>query len=133
MPRMTTARARIGLGVLLVGAAAALVACGSDDSGTADTSPPADLEVTAGPGLTFGKDAFEAPAGTISVRLTDRDTQRHTLTFVRGDGTVVPGGELDVNKSGATDSGEYTFEPGTYKMICTVPGHESMKATLTVK
>ena len=55
------------------------------------------------------------------------------LVIRAADGTVEPPGELEVAKSGALKTGEYTLAAGTYKILCLIPGHENMKATLTVK
>jgi plastocyanin len=66
------------------------------------------------------------------VAYVNDDTIRHTLVVVK-DGTTVSGFELQVNKKGDIDSGSVTLDPGTYELICTVPGHQSMKAELTVK
>jgi uncharacterized cupredoxin-like copper-binding protein len=33
---------------------------------------------------------------------------------------------------GRSDSGTLTLQAGTYTIICTIPGHSAMKATLTV-
>ena len=66
------------------------------------------------------------------VAYVNDDTIRHTLVVVK-DGTKVSGFELHINKKGDIDSGSVALEPGTYELICTVPGHQSMKATLTVK
>jgi plastocyanin len=83
-------------------------------------------------GLRFDKTAYEVAAGESLVAYVNDDTIRHTLVAVK-DGTTVSGFELQVNKKGDVDSGSVTLEAGTYELICTVPGHQSMKAELTVK
>jgi len=40
---------------------------------------------------------------------------------------------LDVSRKGDTDQGTVTLDPGTYQLLCTVPGHQNMKAIFTVK
>lgn len=82
-------------------------------------------------GLRFDKTAYEVAAGESLVAYVNDDTIRHTLVVVK-DGTTVSGFELQVNKKGDIDSGSVTLDPGTYELFCTVPGHQSMKAALTV-
>lgn len=112
---------------------AASVAAGcSSSSATPDTVPAGtNLEVRAVSGLRFDKTAYEVAAGESLVAYVNDDTIRHTLVVVK-DGTTVSGFELQVNKKGDIDSGSVTLDPGTYELFCTVPGHQSMKAALTV-
>ncbi|NCZ89924.1 MAG: hypothetical protein EBY93_03195 [Actinobacteria bacterium] len=128
MKRLPVLRPLVGL--LL----AASVAAGcSSSSATPDTVPAGtNLEVHAVTGLRFDKTAYEVAAGESVVAYVNDDTIRHTLVVVK-DGTKVSGFELHINKKGDIDSGSVALEPGTYELICTVPGHQSMKATLTVK
>ena len=127
MKRLPVLRPLVGL--LL----AASVAAGcSSSSATPDTVPAGtNLEVHAVSGLRFDKTAYEVAAGESLVAYVNDDTIRHTLVVVK-DGTTVSGFELQVNKKGDVDSGSVTLEPGTYELFCTVPGHQSMKAALTV-
>ena len=128
MKRLPVLRPLVGL--LL----AASVAAGcSSSSATPDTVPAGtNLEVRAVSGLRFDKTAYEVAAGESLVAYVNDDTIRHTLVVVK-DGTTVSGFELQVNKKGDIDSGSVTLDPGTYELFCTVPGHQSMKAELTVK
>jgi plastocyanin len=114
-------------------AALTLAACGSDGgSGSPQTVPAdTDLEVLAGPGIRWDKADYTATAGDVKVALVNRDTQTHTLDLVAEDGTKLPG-ELRVNKSGDVDTGDFNLTAGTYQIVCLVPGHDAMKATLTV-
>ena len=127
MKRLPVLRPLVGL--LL----AASVAAGcSSSSATPDTVPAGtNLEVRAVSGLRFEKTAYEVAAGESLVAYVNDDTIRHTLVVVK-DGTTVSGFELQVNKKGDIDSGSVTLDPGTYELFCTVPGHQSMKAALTV-
>ena len=112
-----------------------LSACSSGSSGTSTPNTlPADagLVVRAEPGLRFDQATYTASAGTVKVAYIDDDAQLHTLVIVSPDGSTLPH-ELEVNKSGAVDSGTYTLVPGTYKLLCRIPGHQNMKATVTVK
>ena len=128
MTRLPVLRPLVGL-LLAAGIAAGC----SSSSATPDTVPAGtNLEVHAVSGLRFDKTAYEVGAGESLVAYVNEDTIRHTLVVVQ-DGTTVSGFELQINKKGDIDSGSVTLEPGTYELICTVPGHQSMKATLTVK
>ena len=110
----------------------ALSAC-SSSTATPETLPATvDLEVRAVSGLKFDKSAYEATAGDIEVGYVNDDTIRHTLVVIEGD-TKVGTFELQVNKRGDADFGSINLPAGNYVLLCTVPGHQSMKADLTVK
>jgi plastocyanin len=115
-------------------AALTLAGCGSDSSSGGSNTIPADagLVVYAGPGIKFDQTAYTATAGSVKVVYSNRDAQRHTFDVVDSDKTVI-GKELKVNKNGDVDTGTYDLPAGTYTVQCMVPGHEAMKATLTVK
>ena len=116
----------------VVAVAVALSAC-SSSTATPETLPATvDLEVRAVSGLKFDKSAYDATAGDIEIGYVNDDTIRHTLVVVEGD-TKVGTLELKVNKRGDTDLGSINLPAGNYVLLCTVPGHQSMKADLTVK
>ena len=116
----------------IVAVAIALSAC-SSSTATSETLPATvGLEVHAIAGLKFDKSAYEATAGDIEVGYVNEDTIRHTLVVIEGD-TKVGTFELQVNKRGDTDFGSINLPAGNYVLLCTVPGHQSMKADLTVK
>jgi plastocyanin len=118
--------------LVAVAAAVALTAC-SSSTATPETLPATvDLEVRAVSGLKFDKSAYEATAGDIEIGYVNDDSIRHTLVVVQGD-TKVGTLELQVNKRGDTDLGTINLPAGEYVLLCTVPGHQSMKADLTVK
>ena len=117
----------------LAGIGLVLPACSSSSSAPAKTLPvDIGLEVHAVSGLKFDKTSYEVEAGDITVGYINEDSIRHTLVVVQ-DGTVVSGFELKVNKKGDIDSGSVTLAAGNYILFCTVPGHQNMKADLTVK
>ncbi len=116
----------------VIAVAVALSAC-SSSTATPETLPATvGLEVHAVSGLKFDKSAYEATAGDIEIGYVNEDTIRHTLVVVDGD-TKVGSFDLQVNKRGATDFGSINLPAGNYVLLCTVPGHQSMKADLTVK
>jgi plastocyanin len=117
----------------LVAISLVLPACSSSSSAPAATVPAdTDLVVLAVSGLKFDKTIYETSAGDIAVAYVNEDSIRHTLVVVQ-DGTKVSGFELKVNKKGDIDSGSVTLAAGNYVLFCTVPGHQNMKANLTVK
>ena len=116
----------------VVAVAVVLSAC-SSSTATPETLPATvDLEVRAVSGLKFDKTVYEATAGDIEIGYVNDDTIRHTLVVVDGD-TKVGTFELQVNKRGDADFGSINLPAGNYVLLCTVPGHQSMKADLTVK
>jgi len=118
--------------LIVTSAAVALAAC-SGSTATPETLPATvGLEVHAVSGLKFDKSAYEATAGDIEVGYVNEDSIRHTLVVVQGD-TKVGTFELQVNKRGDSDVGSINLPAGEYVLLCTVPGHQSMKADLTVK
>lgn len=116
----------------LLASTIALAACGGGGATPSTVPVGTDLEVHAVSGLRFDKESYEVAAGEPLVAYVNDDSIHHTLVVVR-DGTTVTGFELGVYAKGDVDSGSVTLSAGTYELICTVPGHQSMKATLTVK
>jgi plastocyanin len=111
---------------------AVLAACGGSSSSEPVVIPDTvDLEVRAVSGLRFDADTYEATAD-IEVAYINDDTIRHTLIVIDGD-TKVGSFELKVNKKGDVDLGTINLPAGQYVLFCTVPGHQNMKADLTVK
>ena len=116
----------------VVAVAVALSACSSSTATPATLPATVDLEVRAVAGLKFDKSAYDATAGDIEIGYVNDDTIRHTLVVIEGD-TKVGTLELQVNKRGDTDLGSINLPAGNYVLLCTVPGHQNMKADLTVK
>ena len=113
-------------------AAVTLGACGGGDSAPADTLPTGvGLTVTAVPSIRLDAADYQATAGEVLVGLVNEDSVRHTLIIAK-DGTKVPDFKLVAGEKGAVDSGTVTLEAGEYTLLCDVPGHQNMKATLTV-
>ena len=117
------------LATMLVGT---LASCGGSSSSTPTTAIAADVVVTAKDGLRLDPNSYSAAAGKISIAYINDDTIRHTLVVVH-EGTKVEGFELDVSKKGSVDQGTVTLLSGNYVLQCTVPGHQNMNASFTVK
>ena len=112
---------------------ALLAACGGGTSAPAETVPAGAFVVTAVSGLRFDAESYgPVTAGSIVFGYKNEDSIRHTLILAKGD-TKVPNFKLVVAESGSVDSGPVTLDAGTYTIICDVPGHSNMKATLTVE
>ena len=109
-----------------------LASCGGSASSTPTTAVVADVVVIAKSGIRLDQSSYSASTGEISIAYIDEDNIRHTLVVVK-DGTKVAGFELKVNQKGDVDQDTVTLEPGTYVLLCTVPGHDNMKANFTVK
>ena len=113
---------------------ALLAACGGGGtSAPAETLPSGALVITAVSGLRFDAESYgPVPAGDIVFGYKNDDSIRHTLIIAKSD-TKVPNFKLVVAKKGDVDSGPVNLDAGTYTLICDVPGHGNMKATLTVQ
>jgi plastocyanin len=124
---------RAALAFLATGLLAVTAACGGDDGGAATTTAPvdADLVVRAVPSIRWDASSYSVDAGEVTILLQNDDSVRHTLVVLDGD-TRVGGLQLEVNRRGDSDSGTVTLEPGTYRIFCTVPGHQNMNSELIV-
>jgi plastocyanin len=123
----------------------AVAACGGDDDDEAD-EPAAEettedttgggggttLELAADPGgaLAFDQTELTAPAGEVTIHLTN-DAQIPHNVEVEGNGVE----EVSDTITGSDTSLTLTLEPGEYVFYCAVPGHREggMEGTLTVE
>jgi len=121
--------------LLLGGLAAAslLAACGGSDGGGSSATTPSnvDLVMTGTSSLTWAEKDVTAKAGDVTIELKNDSTVQHNLYIIAADGTENP---KFLDSSGAGDNPVETVNltAGTYTIICKVPGHTNMKATLTV-
>jgi plastocyanin len=110
--------------------ALALAACaggGDDGDATDETLPPGVDLVVVGRDTFFTEEAYSAPAGDITILFDNRGNLVHDVR-VRGND------EFDLNAGGGDEAqGALTLEAGTYEIYCSIPGHEPMKASLTVE
>lgn len=110
----------------------ALSACGGGSSAPTETIPSdAGLVVKNVKSIRFDKSEYSAAAGDVKVVTVNEDTVRHTLLVVK-DGVTIPNFKLVVPQEGAIDVGVINLAAGSYTLICDVPGHQNMKANLTV-
>jgi uncharacterized cupredoxin-like copper-binding protein len=129
----------VALPALLV-LALALAGCGGSKSSASSTTTETTsseagitLQLAADPSgqLEFDKKALEAPAGNVTIVLTNDSSVSHDVA-IKGNGVDAKSGLVS---NGQTTSVSADLTPGTYTFYCTVPGHEDagMKGTLTVK
>ncbi len=106
---------------------------GSGSSGPPPTYAPGTVIVNAVPSLRFESQSYgPVPAGKLSFAYVNIDSVRHTLIIAK-DGSKVANFRLVIGKEGSSDEGSVELDPGTYELICDVPGHGEMKASLTVE
>ena len=118
----------LGVGALV------LAACGGGGSDS-DTSTPlpadADVVVKAVDPLAWDQTDYSATAGDVLVAVENDSSQPHNLRIVDSSDTRLPL-ELEIPGRGDVASGTIALTAGSYTLICTIPGHANMKATLTV-
>ena len=121
-----TASGRIAL-VAAVGLI--LSGCGGQDD-LSDLEASNDIHVEAGD-MYFEPDAFAAEAGEITFTMENQGEAIHDLMIAEPTSAHVIG----TTQPGDTGSGSLTLEPGTYQIVCLVPGHldAGMEATLEVR
>ena len=101
-----------------------------------DTAPmitcPDNITVGNDQGICGAKvDYGTVKAGDLVFGYSNQDSVRHTLIIAK-DNVKVPNFKLVIPQKGANDSGTVTLSAGTYVLLCDVPGHSNMKATLVV-
>jgi plastocyanin len=148
-------KAAVAIALLL--ASLALVACGSSDDdsteSTAETTPPAEtesggnkesggssesasgtLKFEADPSgqLAFTSDSATAEAGKVTVDFKNPAAVPHNVEIEDEAGEVIAGTETITESS---ETATANLKPGTYTFFCGVPGHREagMEGTLTVK
>ena len=117
---------------LLAAGALALAACGGGSSASDPTVPTdADLTITGIDGLKWDATEYTATAGEVTIAVVNSSSQPHNLHIV--DATGVQLSKIwDIPSRGTIDVDTVTLQAGTYTLICTIPGHNNMKALLTV-
>ena len=136
------------IGVLAIPTLAiALAACGGSSnasgasnaptttasSGSSASSGGTTLHLEADPSgaLSFDTTALEAPAGEVTIDMTNPSSMPHDIAL-EGNGVDVVG---KVVTDGGVSTVSANLQPGTYTFFCSVDSHEDagMKGTLTVK
>jgi plastocyanin len=114
----------------LVLSTAVLAACGGSSSSTPAAPVDADVVVKAVTGNKFDKAEYTATAGAVKIAYQGESSTNHTLLVTTPDNKTI-GTKLKV-QIGGSDEGTFDLTAGTYNMLCDVPGHDQMKATLVV-
>jgi plastocyanin len=117
----------------LIASLGLLASCGGGTTTPAETLPAGAMVVKAVQSLKF--DAAEygpVKAGDVLIGYSNEDSVRHTLIIAK-DNSKVANFKLVIAKKGSVDSGTVNLDAGTYTLICDVPGHSNMRATLTVE
>jgi len=116
----------------------ALAACGGSSNSSSATAPAnVDVTVRAKAAVAFDQSSYTAalhPDGTVSIALVNDSSLPHNLHVVDGDGNDVDKNAPKVRVSGNGDESNGTFhlDPGTYRIVCKVPGHSNMNSAFTV-
>jgi plastocyanin len=114
----------------------ALAACGGSSNST--TTAPANIDVTvrAKAAVAFDQPSYTAAstAGKVVIALINDSGLPHNLHVVDGNGkNVDPNApKVRVSNSGDLAFGTFSLDPGSYRIVCTVPGHNGMNSSFTV-
>lgn len=132
-------------GIILAGVIA-LSGCSGDNGDDTETPAAADADVAVTTTeYQFTPATWTASAGEFSVALTNDGTVEHEWAVVKQGEDIASEDEFTEDKVlleiEAVPAGESTTEdvtidePGTYQVICALPGHfnEGMEGTLTVE
>lgn len=116
----------------LVTALVLLAGCGDDDTADqqAASSGGEGVVTVVAQDVAFGAATYEADAGTVELEYVNEGVIQHSL-LIEG----VDDFRLAVDSRGDTDRGSVELEPGSYVLICDIPGHEQagMVADLEVR
>ncbi|MFM2183553.1 MAG: hypothetical protein RJB61_1847 [Actinomycetota bacterium] len=115
-------------------AALSLAACGGSGSSTPATVPAdADVVVRALDGVVWDKDAYTATAenGEVTIYSVNDSGIAHNLHVQTADGTGI-GDFIDLPARGSDGTKTWKLEPGDYRIVCLIPGHQNMDSLLTV-
>ena len=112
---------------------AALSACGGSSTTPGTVPADADVVVRAVDGIAWDADEYTATAGDGSVKIyTVNDSGvAHNLYVLDGNAPV--GDFIDLPKRGSDGALVYELQPGEYRIVCTIPGHNNMNSKLTVE
>lgn len=115
------------------GLALSLAACGGSNGGNSSSSTPSDVDlvITATQAITWSEQDVAAAAGDVTIELKNVSSIPHNLYIIAADGTENPK-HLTSAGNGDDPTETVSLAAGTYTIICKIPGHTNMKATLTV-
>jgi plastocyanin len=110
-----------------------LSACGGGSSTPASVPADADVVVKAEEGIQWNAKSFTATAtdGKVVIFAENDSALAHNV-YVLDSSDKVMGDFIDLPTKGSSGSRSLPLSPGTYRIVCKVPGHNNMNATLTV-
>lgn len=119
--------------VLAISAAIGLSACGGGSTTPATVPADADVVVRAKDGIVWDSKTYTATAegGKVTIYTVNESAIAHNM-YVLDESDKPIGGHVDLPKRGSDGTLVYELAPGTYHIVCKVPGHSNMKSTLTV-
>lgn len=119
--------------VLAISAAIGLTACGGSSTTPATVPADADVVVRAKDGIVWDSKTYTATAegGKVTIYTVNESAIAHNM-YVLDESDKPIGGHVDLPKRGSDGTLVYELAPGTYHIVCKVPGHSNMKSTLTV-
>jgi plastocyanin len=133
MLHMTTRRFA-PLAALLVAGLSTIAACGGGANTGGTVPADADVVVKAEEGIAWNQKSFEATAtdGKVTIYVENDASIAHNM-YVLDENNKTQGTYVDLPTKGSHDTRVLPLAPGTYHIVCKVPGHNNMNATLTVK
>jgi len=149
-PLKGSALKRVAVTLTVLASVLALAACGSSSSSSSSSSQAAStpaagsssagggggstVKVSADPSgaFKFNTTSLTAKAGKTTFDFTNDSPLGHNLTIQDSKGKTLGSSPTFM---GGSKSFILTLQPGTYKYLCTIPGHAAggMEGTLTVK
>lgn len=111
----------------------ALTACGGGSSTPTTVPADADVVVLALDGIVWDADEYSAVAdnGEVSIYTRNDSSIAHNLYVRDSEGTEI-GDFIDLPSRGADGMKTWKLEPGEYRIVCLIPGHQNMDSMLTV-
>ncbi len=109
----------------------------TDGSGTsAATTVPdsaATVDVKAVEGVAWNQKSYTATAkdGKVTINGLNSSSIAHNLYVLDGNDKVM-GDFINLPQHGSKGTVVLDLQPGTYRIVCKVPGHQNMNSTLTV-
>jgi plastocyanin len=89
--------------------------------------------VVAVDGVAWASKSYTATAKDGKVTITGKNASSiaHNLYVLDSSGAII-GDFINLPKNGSADTRVLPLSPGTYHVVCKVPGHSNMNSTLTV-
>ncbi len=123
---------RLAAPVLALGLLA-FSACGGGDSTGGTVPAGVDVEVHALDGIAWNQKSFTATPtnGNVTIYAVNDSGIAHNMYVIDANDKVV-GTNVDLPHRGSNGTVVLPLAPGTYHIVCKVPGHNNMNSTLTV-